>query len=258
MSSRADEIRRKMAKRKKERDRLTKTNKNNQQVWPDDEERYGFSKLPSYDGPPPEDKNGHPLFRKEVFFFKVLASACLFLIVAIMFKNESDSLAQARAYVEQTMEKSFQFAAVSKWYEDKFGTSFVLLPTKEKEQVKESNHPGYALPASAKILEEFEENGQRISIETNQGEMVAAMNEGLIEYAGEKEGFGKTVIIQHADQSQSWYGNLDEINVKVFEYIKKGTDVGQAASTEDGKGLFYFAIKKGDEFVDPFQVIPFD
>ncbi|MCM3179776.1 M23 family metallopeptidase [Cytobacillus horneckiae] len=256
MSSRADEIRRKMAKRKKERERLNKNN-DHHLVTPEDEERHGFNQLPSYDGPP-GDKNSHPLFRKEVFFFKILASACLFLIVAILFKNDSDTFTDARVFVEKSMEQSFQFAAVSKWYEEKFGTTFALLPTKEKEQAEEAEPSGYALPASAKILEEFDDNGQRILIETNQGEKVEAMNEGLVEYAGEKEGFGKTVIIQHADESQSWYGNLEEITVKPFEYIKKGKDVGQAATTEDGKGLFYFAIKKDESFVDPYQVIPFE
>ena len=49
----------------------------------------------------------------------------------------------------------------------------------------------YALPASGKILEEFGENGQRITIEIGKGATVEAMNEGLVSFVGQKEGFGQ-------------------------------------------------------------------
>lgn len=38
------------------------------------------------------EKEIHPLFRKEVFFFKVLLSAILVLSVAILYKNAPSSL----------------------------------------------------------------------------------------------------------------------------------------------------------------------
>ena len=117
----------------------------------------------------------------------------------------------------------------------------------------------YALPASGKILEEFGENGERITIEIGKDAPIEAMNEGLVIFVGQKEGFGNTVVIQHADKSESWYGNLSEINVTLYEYIEKGTPVGKATVPENGtNGSFYFAIKEGEKFVDPVQVIQFE
>ena len=63
-------------------------------------------------------KQHHPLFRKEVFIFKVLASACLVLIIAIMFRNQTPALDPAKEFVTKSMNEEFQFAAVSDWYEE--------------------------------------------------------------------------------------------------------------------------------------------
>ncbi|MBU8879552.1 M23 family metallopeptidase [Bacillus sp. FJAT-29790] len=256
MRSRADDIRKRMTQRKKERDRMTK-NTNHHVLWAEDEERYGFSKLSSYEGKTGEGE--HPLFRKEWFIFKILASACLFLIVAILFKNEATPLEPARNFVKSSMNEDFQFVAVSNWYEKQFGKPLALLPSIDGKKDGSSPTKEYALPASARILENFEVNGQRITIETGKGAAVEAMSEGLVKFAGKKDGFGKTVIIKHVDNSESWYGNLDKINVNLFEQIEKGTELGTSTDTKDGmNGSFYFAIKKDDDFIDPIRVIPFE
>lgn len=237
---------------------MEKTNHN--RFFSTEEERHGFDRLPSYDMGPGE--GGHPLFKKEVFLFKVLASACLVLIVAIIYRSPSEKAVSVQQYVNHTMEQEFQFAAVSDWYEDQFGKPLALLPAKNTDEGSENEVASgsqYALPASGKILEDFGDNGQRIMIEIAKGAGVEAMNEGLVHFVGMKEGFGKTVIVQHGDKSETWYGNLDKIDVNLYEYISKGAKVGTAMDSEDGlKGSFYFAIKKGDDFVDPVQVIKFE
>lgn len=260
MRSRNDDIRRRIEKRKKQRERTTRQMET-KLPWTEDEERYGFERMTSYESGPVDEEN-HPLFRKEVFIFKVLASACLVLVIAIMFRNQTPELDSAREFVTKSMNEEFQFAAVSDWYEGTFGKPLALLPTngqKSEENRPDESKPQYALPASGKILEDFGENGQRITIETGQGAAVEAMNEGLVRFIGEQEGFGQTVVIQHADKSESWYGNLSEVDVTLYQYIEKGTKVGKATDYADGtNSSFYFAIKEGEDFVDPIQVIQFD
>ena len=260
MGSRADDIRKRIAKRKRERDRVVdKRTQIPARRLPETEELYGFDKLPSYDVEPGD--GNHPLFKKEVFLLKILASACLVLIVAILFRSEVDRVAPVKQFVKTTMETEFQFAAVSNWYEDQFGKPLALLPINERENIADNNtgNTRYALPASGRILEDFGDNGQRITIETGKGAMVEAMNEGLVRFVGTKEGFGKTVIIQHADKSESWYGNLADFDVNVYEYISQGAAVGKASpAASEEKGSFYFAIKKGDDFIDPIGVIKFE
>lgn len=252
-----DEIRRRIAKRRKE----GRGNSVERRLIPlGEEEKHGFNPLASYD-PKGYEEGSHPLFRKEVFFFKLLASICLFLVVAIVFRNQSPALDSTRALVKNTMETEFQFAAVSSWYEGKFGKPLALLPFTEQKQPAENVSGQYAVPASGRILENFEKNGQGIMVETGKGAPVKAFNEGNVVFAGIKEGIGKTVIIQHADQTESWYGNLDQIHVGLYEFVQKGKEVGidgESSSQDKTKGAFYFAIKKGDKFIDPIQVIRFE
>lgn len=258
MRTQTDDIRKRIARRKKERDRLKKNS--DHVLWTEDEERYGFEKISSYESR--GDEGLHPLFNREWFLFKVLASACLFLVVAIMFKNNATVFEPARNFVKASMEKEFQFTAVSNWYEEQFGKPLALLPIKsekEDENKLTSSDSEYALPASARILEDFSKNGQRITIETNKDAAVEAMSEGLVIFAGKKGDFGKTVIIQHTDKSESWYGNLADIHVGLYKYVEKGSHIGTSTAMEDGmRGTFFFAIKNGEEFIDPSKVIPFD
>jgi stage IV sporulation protein FA len=252
MGTRADDIRKRMAKRKKEKERA-------ERALPNAEELYGYEKLPSYDSGPGDSI--HPLFKKEIFLFKILASACLVLIVAIVFRSETERAEPVKQFVVKTMETEFQFAAVSDWYEKQFGKPLALLPVKTEEPAQENTNNGtqYALPASGRILEDFGDNGQKITIETGKDALVEAMNEGLVTFVGTKDGFGKTIIIQHGDKSETWYGNLSDFEVNVYEYIDAGAKVGKATAVPDGeKGTFYFAIKKGDDFVDPIGVIKFE
>lgn len=230
-------------------------------LWPGDDEKYGFNQGPSFESS--NDNGEHPLFKKEVFIFKILASVLLFLVIAILFRNQSGSFGPAREFITKSMDTEFKFATVSKWYEGNFGKPLALLPFQEEEKATGNTvvEEEYSVPASGKILENFEKNGQGIMIETGQGVAVETMNEGRVLFAGVKEGLGKTVIIQHPDQTESWYGNLDAIKVNIYQYIEKETLVGTVSNSsgeDKTKGNYYFAIKKGDDFIDPIQVIRFD
>ncbi|MGP7816834.1 peptidoglycan DD-metalloendopeptidase family protein [Niallia sp. 01092] len=258
MSSRIDDIRKRIEKRKREQSRMEK-NVDSRIVWTDEDN----SSFPRNNEPYDDDRHHvHPLFRKELFLLKILGAAILFLAVAIITKQQSETFAPAENAIRQAMNQEFNFAGVSKWYENQFGKPLAFLPSDmDGKSNNETNHlQQYALSASGKILEDFKENGQRVAIETGSDTTVQAMNEGTVVFAGEKEGFGNTVVIQHSDKSESWYGNLKEIDVKIYDTLKQGDKVGVASSYEhnDSLGLFYFAIKKGNDFIDPIQVIDFE
>jgi stage IV sporulation protein FA len=250
MSNRADEIRKRIAKRKRQR-QLPR------QAFFEftDEEKYGGQSVITYDGH--SSKNSHPLFRKEVFLLQTFLSVCLVLVTAIVFKNPSSNLEPVREFVKHTVEQELRFATVFDWYEKQFGKPLALLPEEEKQN--ENRGTQYAEPASGRVLESFEVNGQGIMVETGSQAAVEAINEGIVVFAGTKDKLGKTVIIQHADGSESWYGNLGAISVKLYDFVEMGKEVGKALNTADNtKGIFYFAIKQGDRFIDPIQVISFE
>lgn len=120
---RVEEIKKRIAKRKAEQERM-------------EEERYfaggDFDSETVFieEG----EKGIHPLFRKEVFLFKVLLSAILVLSVAILFKNAPSSFDGTRAVTEKVMQEEFQFATISKWYEKQFGKPLVFFSPNEKKK----------------------------------------------------------------------------------------------------------------------------
>ncbi|MBW3111863.1 M23 family metallopeptidase [Bacillus sp. MCCB 382] len=258
MGNRADEIRKRIAKRKKMGN--SSPSEHSSYFLPTDEERYGMERQASFEGgPPPEGM--HPLFKKETFMLKILGAGIMVLITAIMFKSPSPVFNEAKSYVTKTMDTEFQFAAISTWYEDQFGKPLALLPASDTDKESASTQSAeYVRPASGKVVENFKTNGQGIMLQTVLGEDVTAMKGGLIIFAGKRDELGNTVVIQHADQSESWYGNLESIDVKQYEKIEKGSLVGKVSSSsqDDATGEFYFAIKMGDEFIDPIQVMSFD
>ncbi|MGG3444272.1 peptidase M23 [Bacillus cereus] len=204
------------------------------------------------------EKEIHPLFRKEVFLFKVLLSAILVLSVAILFKNAPSSFDGTRAVTEKAMQQEFQFATISKWYEKQFGKPLVFFSPNEKKE-KVIQQKDYAIPASGKVMQGFQKNGQGVFVQTATNATVESVNEGVVVFAGKKEELGNTVQIQHADGTESWYGNLNDMSVKLYDYVSKKQKIGTVNSDENNKnGKFYFAMKKNEKFIDPIQVISFD
>ncbi|PHA00813.1 peptidase M23 [Bacillus pseudomycoides] len=204
-----------------------------------------------------EGEETHPLFRKEIFLFKLLLSTILVLVVAILFKNTTSSLEGARITVKQALEKEFQFASVSKWYESQFGKPLSFLPSSEKKTVQTEKN--YAVPASGKVMQSFHANGQGVFVQTAANSIVESVNEGIVVFVGQKEEFGNIVQVQHADGTESWYGNLGETSVKLYDYVAKKQKIGTVANENKGKnGKFYFAFKKNEKFIDPIQVISFE
>lgn len=138
MKDRRKEVLKRIEKRKKykrsyppktiESERNVKT-----PVFPEYQEQHDFTWFSMNEG---MKNTEHPLFNREIFLFKILASACLVLIVAIAFKNQSQQLEPVRSTVTQVMEKEFQFAMVADWYEDTFGKPLALFPEKAPNKKK--------------------------------------------------------------------------------------------------------------------------
>lgn len=265
MNVKVDEIKKRMKKRRQERSVQIKHYQKEAKInLPEDEERYGFERFPTYDNFNDFDKGKtyEPrTYNGKSIITKALIAACLFLLVAISFQSNSPQLQKAQSYINDIFTEPFQFATVANWYESQFGKPLALLPAKKPEHIDtgESIVVDYAIPASGTVIETFETNGQGITIETMANSDIEVINEGIVRFAGVDPEHGKTVIIQHANKTETWYGNLNEINVNLFDFVEKGKPVGTVAATSDGeKGSLYFAIKQGGDFINPVQVIEFE
>ena len=243
-------------KRNKERERGMKR-KSEKTVWPvmAEEKEEGMESIITYEANIHQDP---PFIKKEWIIFRVLASMCLVLIMAIVYRTTSPVAEQARAMITPYIEQEFQFATVAAWFEEKFDQPLAFLPENTLKD-KDSTEGVFAMPAIGKIMESFEKNGQGVMVKTSDSTSVETIEQGVVIYAGEKDAHGKTIIIQHPDKSESWYGNLQEINVNLYEQVEKKKKIGLVSpSDEPGKGEFYFALKSNGKFIDPKEVVPFE
>lgn len=188
------------------------------------------------------------------FLGRLLISILLVSVIAIIFQLNQKPFTIVQDKIGNVMEQEFKFATVSNWYETTFGEPLTFFTNKNNELVDNTE----VIQTTGKVLENFETNGQGILIE-NDTTKVVSLEEGLVIYTGEKDGIGKTVIVQNIDGTETWYGKLDTISVSVYDEVKKGDVLAQSIPENNGDvGTYYLAMKKENEFIDPNQVILFE
>ena len=89
-----------------------------------------------------------------------------------------------------------------------------------------------------------------LSFDVPKGSKVTTIGRGLVVFARDFDGFGKTVIIDHGTEFHSLYAHLSQIDVVQGEEIRSGTIIGESGSIDEEPEL-YFEIRLGGQAVDP-------
>lgn len=259
MDNRVEKIRRKIEERRKKFD-STKARKNQRsqpQYYPShqesrDEPDYYLPSLREI------DQSEEKFFRKDILILQLLAAISIFLIIGILFKTESPQFEDARQFVSTSFEEEFQFATVAHWYEGQFGRPLALLPTTTNLALEDLNSDlAYAVPATGRIAKSFSEDGKGVIVETIANTNIEVAKSGMVRFVAEEENLGKTVIVAHYDGGESWYAMLDHVDVKLYDHVEAGSKIG-TVSLKENKGVYYFALKEGETFINPIEVISFE
>lgn len=86
------------------------------------------------------------------------------------------------------------------------------------------------------------------------GTDIYATGNGIVSYAGWKQGYGNTVVINHGFGYETLYAHMKKINVKERQKINRAEIIGEVGSTGKSTGphLHYEVIYKGTH-VDPMN-----
>ncbi|GGH85838.1 stage IV sporulation protein FA [Pullulanibacillus pueri] len=211
---------------------------------------------------PQSPSSGHPLFNMNLFIIKCFVAAILVLGGALMYKTHVFAdYPSAKQLVQKTLTKEMNFTVVSGWYEKMFGEPLAFLPMNQKDgktevTSKQKGNQDFAVPVSGTVTEQFSTAKKGVTYRTQSNAVVEAVSSGIVISVGKKDDIGKTVVVQHEDGKESWYGKLKSVDVKQYDTVKKGQKIGTVTADASGdNGTFYFALKNGDKFVDPIQVI---
>ncbi len=172
--------------------------------------------------------NKHSLVRN--FLTKVLLSIIFFLLSLIYLKTNDKNVLMYKEYV---FSENLPFTKIKNWYENLFGEPIPKTATKEKTVFSGS--------LIYKKIEDYHD-GEKLTV--NDKALVSTLNGGIVVFIGEKDDYGNTVIVQGNDGADIWYGNVANVAVKLYDYVEKGTTLGE---TKDD--TLYLVIKKDNEYL---------
>lgn len=152
-------------------------------------------------------------------FSRVLISVILVLISIIFVKRSDNNLLM---YKEQVFEKSFKFASVNKLYKKYLGSilPFDKVPTETQTVFNEN----FSYKEKSKNLD-----GTKFVV--GEKYLMPALHSGIVVFIGDKDDYGKTVIVQGTDGVDIWYTNVSS-NLKLYDYVEKNNLIGESNSNE--------------------------
>ena len=155
---------------------------------------------------------------------RVLASIILFLGISI-FVNYSDK--NLLLFKNNIYDKTLKFTKISSLYNKYLGSVFPIrenvINTSKNIDYKEINT--YKDGASLKGVNE-----------------VYPYKSGIVVFIGEKEDYGNTIIIQGMDEIDYWYSNIENVNVKLYDYVESDNIIGSAKNNT----LYVLFMKNGE------------
>lgn len=88
------------------------------------------------------------------------------------------------------------------------------------------------------------------------GEEVFAVAAGVVKFAGDKQGFGKMVQLDHGNGFETIYAHDQKLLVKAGDVVKKGQIIALSGSTGRSSGPHvHFEVHKNGRVVDPASYI---
>ena len=168
-------------------------------------------------------------FSKKIIKFLVLIIVTLLLLITLKVSVKFRSVFYKNIY-----ERHFSFATINNYYQKLFGN-----PIPFNDFFKDKTKTVFNEKINYKALSKYYDG---ISLVVEKNMLVPVLETGMVVYVGQKENFGNTVIIEQIDGTDVWYGNLSNLNVKMYDYIEKGSVL---ANTKDDK--LYLVFKQDGE-----------
>ena len=67
-----------------------------------------------------------------------------------------------------------------------------------------------------------------VSLTIPESYLIPAITEGMVVFIGNKEYYNNTIIIEDLNGVYIWYGNVSTTSLKLYDYVEKGTYIGEA------------------------------
>ncbi len=168
--------------------------------------------------------------RKNIICRTLLTISIVLFILVIC--NVSDKF---RTYINKyVFETNYNFARINALYKKYM---LDLKPKKDENITPVSKNDSLGVYGKKDYLDGVE-------LTVSEDYNVTMLESGLVVFVGEKEGYGNCVVVQQSNGIDVTYGNISEVNVKVYDYIEKGKIIGTASNK------LYMTFASEGEFLD--------
>lgn len=95
-----------------------------------------------------------------------------------------------------------------------------------------------------------------IDIAAPHGTPITPIKEGYVNFTGWMDGYGNTIIIQHNEGYESWYGHCHKIFAQPGEFVESDTIIGTVGSTGRSTGPhLHFMLMQHGKVLNPITFI---
>lgn len=172
--------------------------------------------------------------KKIYSFFNRLLITCVITLSILILTKKSETF--KTKFYNAVYETNIKFSKINEIYKENFGD---IIPF--EKLLKDNTKPVFNEKIEYETIEPYLD-GAHLKVANNY--LVKAQNNGLVIFIGNKEGYGNTVIIEDKNGINTWYSNIKNINVKLYEYVKEGTLIG------DVEKDLYMVYKKDGKILD--------
>ena len=163
-----------------------------------------------------------------IYLSKIFISIIITLIILILIKSNSSF---KNTFYKEVYDTNISFSTFNKFY-NKYISKIDILNIK----------PVFNEKRTYNKIEKYLD-GVKLYVEKNTA--IKSAESGIVIYIGNKDNYNNTVVIQRIDGVDEWYGNINNVGVKLYDYVSKGTIIGEADDyyylvyKKDGKNLNY-------------------
>lgn len=165
------------------------------------------------------------------FLYKLLISIVLFLVFLINIKN---NISFKDIVYTNVYNKNFSFAKINKYIEDNFGFVFPIDNLKTNLVFDEKL-----------IYESAKSYYDGVSLKVSNNYLVPSFDSGIVVFIGDKENYGKTIIVEQEDGVEVWYSNISSSNLEMYEYINSGSIIGEVDDN-----ILYLVFQNDGNYLD--------
>ena len=167
------------------------------------------------------------------FIFKTLIVAVITLVLLIIMKT---SVKFKTMYYKYVYDTNITFTKFNNLYNKYFKDLNIKdIVNKDKTKTVSGEKISYSKQDKYK-------DGVKFTVSNNYS--VPVLESGIIVFIGNKDEYGNSIIVQQINGIDLLYGNIENTNYKLYDYVKKGDILGTSIN------YLYLVFKKDGKVLD--------